>query len=39
LANYYKLNGTPTYFVNSRQVTVSEDFHELFDAIDKAYSS
>jgi len=39
LANYYKLNGTPTYFVNGRQVTVSEDFHELFDAIDKAYSS
>ncbi len=39
LANYYKLNGTPSYFVNGQQVTVSQDFHELFDAIDKAYSS
>jgi protein-disulfide isomerase len=39
LANYYKLNGTPTYFVNGREITVSQDFHELFDAIDKAYSS
>jgi protein-disulfide isomerase len=39
LANYYKIQGTPTFFVNGRQITTSQDFHELFDAIDKAYSS
>jgi protein-disulfide isomerase len=36
LANYYKLNGTPTFFVNGRQITTSQDFHELFAAIDSA---
>jgi protein-disulfide isomerase len=39
LAKYYKINGTPTFFVNGRQVTVSQDFHELFDAIDKVLLS
>jgi protein-disulfide isomerase len=39
LANYYNLPGTPAFFVNGNQVTVSQDFHELIDAIDKAYGS
>ncbi len=36
LANYYKINSTPTFIVNGRQVSVSQDFHELFSAIDAA---
>jgi protein-disulfide isomerase len=39
LANYYKLNGTPSFIVNGRVITVSQDFHELFNAIDAALQS
>jgi protein-disulfide isomerase len=39
LANYYKLNATPSFIVNGREVTISQDFHELFDAIDSALQS
>jgi protein-disulfide isomerase len=39
LANYYKIYGTPTFLVNGHQVKVSNDFHELFDAIDRALSA
>jgi protein-disulfide isomerase len=39
LANYYKLNATPSFFVNGHEITMSQDFHELFDAIDSALGS
>jgi protein-disulfide isomerase len=42
LANFYKLNGTPSFFVNGRQVNINPQdtqFQELFDAIDKALQS
>jgi len=40
LANYYRLNGTPSFILNGRQVSVaSQDFHELFTAIDNALQS
>lgn len=34
LGNYYKITGTPSFVVNGRVITVSQDFHELFNAID-----
>jgi protein-disulfide isomerase len=36
LANYYKINSTPSFIVNGRVIAVSPDFHELFTAIDAA---
>jgi len=37
--NSLGLNGTPSFFVNGRAVSVSQDFHELFTAIDNALGS
>jgi protein-disulfide isomerase len=40
LAMAYKVGGTPTFFVNGKQVTVTTgEFKELFDAIDSALAS
>ncbi len=36
LGNYYKITGTPSFVVNGRVIALSQDFHELFNAIDAA---